>query len=76
MEYGELKRHSADYQDGHLTGSIRAYDDAITWFEEVLASEKPGTKHTTEAIIQMLQYCKELWIEHCNSYGMAEVPED
>lgn len=71
MYFGELKAHSYEYQCGHETGSIRAYDDAIHWFEKILANEKKNTKHTTEEVISMLRYCKGLWLDFCDSYGMG-----
>lgn len=76
MYYGELAKHSPEYQCGHETGSIRAYDDAICWFEIVLANEKKGTKHTTSEVIAMLKACKVEWLRHCEEYGMATDTEE
>lgn len=71
MYYGELNTHSTEYQCGHETGSIRAYDDAIQWFEEVLSNEKKGTKHSTLEVIAMLKACKSNWLHFCETYGMG-----
>lgn len=76
MYYGELATHSPEYQSGHSTGSVRAYDDAIRWFEEIQANEKKGSKHTTAEVIAMLKACKVQWLEHCESYGMAADTDD
>ena len=75
MYYGELSEHSEEYRCGHSSGSVRAYDDAIHWFEEILANEKKGTKHTTSEVIAMLQACKTQWLMHCETYGMGEPME-
>ena len=73
MYYGELKEHSKEYQNGHFTGSVRAYDDAIGWFEEIAANEKSGSKHSIGEVIAMLKYCKDNWIRHCEDFGMGEM---
>lgn len=75
MYFGELAEHSIDYQNGHSTGSARAYDDAIFWFEKILQGEKKGTKHSTEAVIAMLKYAKDNWLNECDTYGMG-LPKD
>lgn len=71
MYYGELATHSPEYQCGHSTGSNRAYDDAIYFFEKVSSIEKKGTKYTTDEIISMLKSCKAHWINFCETYGMG-----
>lgn len=76
MYYGELASHSPEYQSGHHTGSVRAYDDAIHWFEEVLANEKKGSKYSTAEIIAMLKHCKILWLEHCETFGMGSEDDE
>lgn len=75
MYYGELATHSFEYQCGHSAGSVRAYDDAIMWFEKVLANEKKGQKYTTQETIAMLKACKKNWINFCDSWGMGNGEE-
>lgn len=76
MYFGELKEKSPDYVAGHNTGSVRAYDDVISWFEEIAANEKKGTRHTTVETLAMLKYCKENWIHFCETYGMGDPDQD
>ena len=75
MYFGELKTHSEQYQNGHSTGSVRAYDDAISFFEALARSQKQDGHdytYTPEEIIEKLKQLKFGWIRHCDTFGMGE----
>lgn len=68
MYYGELAKHSEEYQTGHSTGSSRAYSDAITRFK-VLAQEDAKKRYTAAEVADMLKSMKDGWIEYCDTFG-------
>jgi len=69
MMYGELKQQSEAYQNGHSTGSVRAYDDAIMHFEQL--SKDKHKKMTPEEVVKELRICKANWLDHCDTFGMG-----
>lgn len=73
MYFGELSSHSSEYQCGHETGSIRAYDDAISFFERRLSSDTRLKKqsYTNQQVIDILKVLKDSWLQHCDTFGMA-----
>lgn len=71
MYYGELAKHSKEYQTGHASGSSRAYSDAITRFK-VLAQEDAKKRYTASEVANMLATMKAEWIEHCDTFGYGK----
>lgn len=66
MEFGELKKHSSDYRNGHHTGTVRAYDSAIY---DVASSE--ADTFTKQEIIDLLRESKVSWLNYCDIFGMG-----
>lgn len=75
MMYGELAEKSMDYQNGHESGSVRAYDDAIAWFRKS-AENKPKAKYTADEVVQILKACKDNWVDFCSTYGMGKEADE
>lgn len=75
MFYGELATHSEEYQCGHSSGSVRAYDDAIRLFES-LQSVKPNESFSPSQIVAMLRNAKVVWLQHCDGFGIGVSDND
>lgn len=66
MLFGELKEHSSDYRNGHHTGSVRAYDFAIS---DIESSE--ADTFTKQEVIDLLKASKTSWLNYCDIFGMG-----
>lgn len=71
MYYGELNEHSEDYKNGHATGSMRAYSDAIHRFEN-MAKDDAKSKYTADEVAKMLAKMKANWLYYCDTFGCGK----
>lgn len=71
MIYGELAKHSTDYQTGHNTGTVRALSYMQQRFRE-LEQEHPHKRYTAQEIRQIADSIRADWEHHCDTFGMGK----